>query len=183
MSLNEYHITYPNYFNENHIHEKYMYGSINNWMIVYKKAIFTKTNENRNDIYDNNYATYMANKLRVVLIIDKFVCSIKTNFLEYQHFDELLILKINNVIKSKTLIRFYKSCEVAHYQNIPIPKRNILYTGHHKSWYDNGRLSSEGDFQNGEKEGTWIYYYNFKDISRENKISDKINYSKGQIVK
>lgn len=177
MCLNEYHTTYPNYFNANcQIHDKYIYGSINNWLIVYKKpSLFgCKTNESRPNIYDDNCATYLANKLKVIIIIDKFVCSITIKSIQIDHFDEIINIKTGHTIKPKTWLQFYKSYEVAYYQNIPIPNRTIKYTGHHKSWYDNGMLSSEGDYLNGEKNGTWIYRYS--------NVIKKVEYLNGNIV-
>lgn len=184
MCLDEYHITYPEYFNEHgNIHKKYVYGSVHNWIIVYEKVFFTKTDEKRQNIYDHNFATYWASKLKVIAIIDKFVCSITTEFIQFNHFNEQLKLKVKCTTRpTKKWLPYYKSYEVAHYQNIPYFERTIPYIGKHKSWYDNGRISSEGEYYKNEKQGEWKYWYNTFDISKPNEISCIIKYYDGNII-
>jgi hypothetical protein len=159
-----------------------MYGSVYNWIIVYEKTYFTKTNEKRDNIYNAKFATYLANKLRVIKIIDKFICSMTTDKVSFDHFNELIQLKVNFTVKPKKhWIICYKSYEVAHYQDIPLPGRSIPYVGKHKSWYDNGKISSEGDYYNGEKNGKWQYWYNNGDINKPEEKSFSVNYHNGEI--
>lgn len=176
----EYADSYPQYFATN----EYVYGSVNNWMIVYKKVFFTKTNEDRPNIFNKEYATYLANKLRVIAIIDKFVHFLVVEEISFNHFNEILKLKVENVIKpTKSKLVFYKSYIVAHFQNIPLEGRTITYTGPYKSYYDNGRLSSEGNYIDSEKSGRWQYYYNIANTEKPDQKSFSEMYDKGNIVR
>ena len=51
---------------------KYVYKSCGNYIVVLEKLIDTITNELRTNITDPKYAKYRANKLKTILIINKF---------------------------------------------------------------------------------------------------------------
>ena len=52
---------------------KYVFKSCGNYIVVLQKLLDTITNESRSDVSNAMYANYRANKLRVILIINKFV--------------------------------------------------------------------------------------------------------------
>ena len=142
--IEKYKALYPNYFCGN-----YVYSSRGDWLIVLQKLIDTKTNENRINIFDPNYAEYLADKLKIIFIVSKYFPT--ENVLEIVLFDchELINLKVNNIIYKSENFRlcFYNNIEPAYYQDIV----NENYTNIYKSWYDNGLLSSEGNYKNGKK--------------------------------
>ena len=184
MLSDDFKSIYPKYFEEN---KEYVYGSVENWLIVYKKVniinfSITKTNENRDNIYDKQYATYFASKLKVILIVDKFNPEISINTLNFNKFNETIKLKINKVAKSKkNKLVFYYLVEIAYYQDIL--STQFSYTGLHKSWYDNGRKSSEGSYLENEKNGKWQYWYNLLNNYDPETKSSEVVYLDGNIVK
>jgi len=50
----------------------YVFKSCGNYLVVLEKLPDTITNESRSDISDHMHAKYRANKLRVILIVNKF---------------------------------------------------------------------------------------------------------------
>lgn len=148
--FNEYKKLYPKYFDG-----EYKYASSNNWLIVLEKLQDTITNENRENILDPKYAEYLADKLKVVLIVSKFYANETIN--EETRIDqfEIIKFKVGEIIVKKTGYRlhFYNSIEPAYYEDMLYDE----YTGLYKTWYDNGLISSSGYYKNGKKEGIWTY--------------------------
>ena len=178
MSFDNYVNIYPKYFETN---GKYVYGSVENWLIVYARPYFIKTNENRGNVYNTFYATHLASKLKVKLIIDKFNPTISINYLKFSQFDEPVKLKRKYVTKPlRSKLKFYHSVEVAFYQDLL--STQFAYSGPHKSWYDNGRISSEGIYLDNERNGKWQYWHNIKNVSEPETKSFEVSYLDGVVV-
>ena len=51
-----------------------------------------------------------------------------------------------------------------------------VHEGRYQYYFENGNLSTEGNYRNGEKEGLWLYY------NQEGKVSDSIEFKNGRTV-
>lgn len=183
MSFTQYETLYPKYFkklnqmNDNFDSFEYVYGSVGKYLIVYKKMWLTVTNEKRKNIYDHLFAEYKANKLLVVLIIDK-----KNPQINLTNLDQPIKHTINKQVKCpKNEIIFYKSYVVAYYTNLLDFYKTEL-SEPYISWYENGRKSSEGNLLNSELNGKWIFWYNISNHLMPNKKSFVAEYDKGIIL-
>lgn len=183
MIFQQYKHIYQKYFDETNC--KYVYGTVEKWLIVYKKTYFTKTNEDRPNIHNAMFAKYDANILTVKLIIDKLNPTVFLNELETLYFGEKVIHKVNSQFKPiENPIIFYKSYIVAYYTNLILYcdiKCDILMS--YITWYDDGRRSSEGQYLNNNMHGNWIFWYNFVDHTKPSKKAFIAEYIHGKLIK
>lgn len=181
MIFTEYKNLYPKYFESN---GKYFYGSVGKWLIVYSKSFFTKTNENRKNIVNPIYAEYKANLLNVSLIIEKINPSNSIRELEYEYYCEILTFVVGKNIKPKqTKISFYKSYIPAYYSDLFYHIDNKkTFSESYITFYQSGRISSEGQYLNGQIHGKWIYWFNFTDPKRQSEKSFTAEYENGVLI-
>jgi hypothetical protein len=94
------------------------------WLVILQKLDSTRTNENRKNLFDHNYAEYRADKLKVIKIIDinnpSNTRNIITNEREIVHVmcDKIQTLynceieyEVNNVVESKFVLSNYDDCD------------------------------------------------------------------------
>ena len=182
MTFFKYRNLYPKYFEQD---SKYLYGSVEKWLVVYKKSFFTKTNENALNTYDPNFAKYTANRLIVKLIIEKQNPSNSISTLTFNHFNENIVYNVGySVAPTKSNIIFFKSYIIAYYTDLLKYNPNPLTLSESfVSWYDDGRKSSEGQYLNGEMNGNWIFWYNLSDPNAPSEKSFVGQYVNGNLIK
>lgn len=141
------------------------------YLVILEKLDDTITNENREYVANTFYATFRADKLKVVAIIDTnefsntkscILSSFRINYkcvvtiyevgeIVYpDYFDP----DINNLYSNG--IHYFKTIEPAYYYNRYFQEN---YTGLHRCWTDNGSLICEGQYLNGLRSETWTHYY------------------------
>jgi antitoxin component YwqK of YwqJK toxin-antitoxin module len=147
----------------------YVFKSCGNYIIVLQKLPDTITNESRSEISDPMYAKYRANKLRVILIINKFdpfdvIKQIKNT----SYIDKTIIYKTDKIVKVKDYnmnldevytkgLHYFKTIKQAFYWDIV--DLNPKYTGSYIEWYNNGNKSCEGIYLYGKEIGQWSSWY------------------------
>lgn len=150
--LDKYKELYNDYFEET---GKYVYGSCDNWIVVFEKLNDTVTNESRENVLDTNFAEYCALKLNVVLIVSKFFPDEVINKTMHVEFCQIVNYELNEITYQKVGYRlhYFKTVEPAYYEDMVCSD----YTGYYSSWHDNGLLSEKGEYVKGEKHGIWTY--------------------------
>lgn len=137
------------------------------WIIILQKLNDTITNENRNDIYDIETASFRANKLKVICIVNKFNPKININKIINSIYTKKNItytvneivcvddydMDINNIYSSG--IHYYKSLDPAFYSELDLYKK---YIGNFFSYHNNGRIEVNGFIINGNFFGERKYY-------------------------
>lgn len=133
----------------------FVYGCANDWIIVFEKLYDTNTNENREGIVYSEYAEYKADKLKVVLIFNKFDPRITTDTHMYvPEIYSLINYEIGKIISTNGLsLYYYKSVIVPYFMNSICSNYNGFYVG----WYDTGFVSEKGYYVNGERNGIWKF--------------------------
>lgn len=151
------------------------------WIVVMQKTEKTKTNEDRKNITNKNYAKFRASTLKVIEIFSVnypsyTVKKIVTNFwgritryevgksVEPNKFDE----NINNVCSEG--IHYFKTIIPAYYYR-SVPDE---YAGYWISHYDDGSKESEGYYEEGVKWSFWTHW------NENGTIDSKGQYIKGQ---
>jgi len=189
-TLNNLYLLYKNVYPQyiNHEEGPYVYGCVENWIIVFEKLRDTKTNEIRNNIICDRYAEYIANKLKVILIFDKF--DPHTTTLKYVSVPEtcsIVTYQQGKIFEKRNFrLSYYKSIFVPYFFEIANSKNNDSdgYTGFYVGWYDTGFVSEKGNYIFGEKSGIWKYG---SIIKKTKKICDDdficIEYENGNVKK
>lgn len=172
----EYKDIYPEYFEEN---SKYKYGSADNWLIVFEKLTDTITNEDRQDIFDAKYAEYIADKLLVVLIVNKHDPNEKTDKTIHFQFCNMVNYTVGEIIERKVghRLHYYNCVDPAYFEDIMYDG----YTGLYFSWFDNGLLSEKGNYVNGLRHGIWTFGSGSKPINNVQELREE-EYSNGNII-
>jgi hypothetical protein len=134
--------------------KKSYYKSCGEYIIVLKKCIDTKCNENENriNIIDSENASYIANKMYIYDIIHK-LDNTKSNNTSYQRFH---IINCENYDNTNG-IQYYKNFIRAFYDDIDI-LIDLYYTGYYIEYDNNGQKKQEGNYINGIKKGKWTIY-------------------------
>lgn len=142
------------------------------WLIVLEMCPDTITNENREDIYDTNYAKFRANRL-VVRFIVNIHSTVQLDKLVHRFIsiDGTVNSVINYVLDEAVVpehpfdsnLDIVCSSGIHYFKNIlsTIGYRKLpsLYNGRCIQWYPNGRKRLQGVYKNGRKMGKWKYYY------------------------
>jgi antitoxin component YwqK of YwqJK toxin-antitoxin module len=147
---------------------KYVYKSCGNYIVVLEKLIDSRTNECRSNIADPKYAKYRANKLKTMLIINKFDPSDVIMEIENSYYKEKVVYRTNEIIeiadynmdlkKVCTIgIHYFKTIEQSFFWKLL--ELNPTYTGKKIGWHENGTKSLEGEYKDGKEEGTWIFWH------------------------
>lgn len=161
-------------YHEYHCNKKYVYWIVQDnlttkcendkkWLIVMEKLRDTKTNEDRKDVKNSDFALFRASKLKVIRFIniddpdfkDKVV--IDTNIRRYvinrvithSEYDPI----IDNIESGG--LYYYNTIEAAYYAR----NRPDNYTGKWVKFYRNGNKQAETEFLNGVYTGHWIIYF------------------------
>jgi antitoxin component YwqK of YwqJK toxin-antitoxin module len=161
-----------------------------------RKLDDTLTNENREDIEDPNHALFRADKLFIVSIFnmndsekviesiedfnkyisDSFYYSKEKQDIEKSENFSIGKIKISDYydqdIESTVFshgIHYYKTLETVFYNRTDL--NDIMYTGKFMSWYPNGSIKIEGNYDAGYKVGNWIEYYENGNIKSEKEYS------------
>ena len=132
---------------------------------IAKLEILGKTNENRKNIANLQYAKYRTSKVKVLEI---FHMNDKTRVIKqmnglydinfvYTAGEEICIdnydENINEVCSQG--IHYFKTSEQAKMWQLPL----YNYTGKYMDWYDDGNKMCEGEYKNGKPEGKFIGWY------------------------
>jgi len=126
----------------------FVFASYLNHIIILRKCPDTITDEDKHVIFPK-YAKYYANKLKVILIIDK-MSGKKINELVSRH----VTYKLNDtLINEKNQLTYYKTIKRAFYEDLL--KYNTHYTGICKYWLDNGYSFSTTEYLNGKSTGKY----------------------------
>lgn len=166
-------------------------GNCENWLVVMKKLedttkaepTQTKTNENRSNVIDENYAKFRADKLKVVEIInvdnpkitrDKIVNKFKFDYDMTLSVNNETIYEVDKITECKYYdddidvvcshgIHYFKTLVPAFYLRVPPAN----YTGVWIKWYDNGAKMFECCLQDGELSGLFTEFFDNKQIMSE----------------
>lgn len=132
--------------------KSYVFASCLNYIVVLKKFPDTITDENRHVLFPKK-AEYKANKLKILLIFDKFINK-KINEIG----DENIKYKINNTLESGDInFIYYKSIKRAFYKDLI--KYNNNYSGIYIEWLDNGYQYYKEEYSNGQKTSFFKNFY------------------------
>jgi len=118
------------------------------WIVVLELLDCSITNENRQNIIDDQYASYRADKVKVVMIFNKFSPNPKSNMSSIKNdiFKQTTInYTVGSIIESDSFnenleivnthgIHYYKSLLLAYQEQL------LDTNGKHKYWHDNGQL-------------------------------------------
>jgi hypothetical protein len=160
---------------------KYVYKSCGNYVVVLEKLNDTRTNESRSDIADSKYAKYRANKLKTILIINKFDPLDVIVEIQNSSYKEKKVYKTGEIIEideydynlekvCSTGIHYFKTIEQSFFWELL--GFNLTYTGKKIGWHENGTKSSEGEYKEGKREGKWIYWYEDGKIMKEREYKE-----------
>ena len=171
LQMSDHLVATIEYIKEKYPEGKYLYKSCDKkWIVVLETISGSITNQTRLtvDYPTRKFAKFRSNKLKVIDIIDKFdhtktinsvknsvytekakIEYVKGTIVESDSFDMDLITVCSNGI------HFFESVEPAFYYELD--DRN--YTGHYKSWHDDGQKWQEGDYLDGKRTGHWISWY------------------------
>ena len=127
--------------------------------------ILGKTNENRDDIANPQYAKYRTSKVKVLKIFhmndemqviqqmngfyDENFIYIVGKEMHVSDYDE----NVNNVCSQG--IHYFKTQYQAKMWNLYLNN----CTGKYIAWHENGNKKLEGEYKNGNYEGKWISWY------------------------
>ena len=140
---------------------------------IAKLEILGKTNENRIDIANPQYAKYRASKVKVLKIFHM------NGEVNGEVNDETQVIKqMNGILDMNFVYTSGKeicvsnydrnvntvSSQGIHYFKTPYQAKmwqlsSNNYTGKYMDWYDNGNKRREGEYKNGKQEGKWIEWY------------------------
>jgi len=159
---------------------KLYYKSCGEYIVILKKCINTKCNENRLNLYDIENASYRANKMLVYDIIHKLDNTKYINKIYNTIFPNKILYEKYKIIEcddydenSNTIyttgIHYYKNFTRALYEESEILTK-LLYTGYFIEYDAYGQKIQEGNYINGNKTGEWIIYEPLN-IINENNIS------------
>jgi antitoxin component YwqK of YwqJK toxin-antitoxin module len=149
--------------------DKYVYKSCGNYIVVLEKLIDSKTNECRFNIADYKYAKYRANKLKTILIINKFDPSDAIMEIQNSCYKEKkVVYRTGEVIEIGDYdydlnavctrgIHYFKTIEQSFFWELL--RFHPTYAGTWIEWYDNGTKCSEGEYKEGKQKGKWIYWH------------------------
>ena len=138
---------------------EYIYKGCDNYIVVMKLLEDSMTNESRKDIFDANYAKYRTNKVKVILIINKFTLETVDN-VENSYYKKKLKYVVNEIIEEKDYdmdlnnvcsagIHYFKEIKPAFYFTLNVKS----HTGHYIEWYENGQKEKECDYVDGKING------------------------------
>lgn len=138
---------------------KYVYKSCHvDWIIILEKIHGTITNENRSNVVFGKYAKYRANKLKVVLIFNKFNPILTINNITNSLHKEKIHYVVGEIVETNfdsniskvctTGIHYFKSIESAFYLELNLKKK---YTGKYIFRDSNGLILKQFMYLNGEK--------------------------------
>ena len=153
--------------------------------------ILGKTNENRNDIANPQYAKYRTSKVRVLKIfhmncevnnetqvndetqiIEQMNSLYDINFI-YVVGKEMHVSNYNenvNEVCSKGIHYFKTPYQAKMWDFFPITQHN--YTGKWTMWWENGNKRQEGEYKDGKEEGKWIGWYESGTTKYEGEYKD-----------
>lgn len=151
--INFFKSVHPKYINDENGY--YVYGGIDEWIIVYEKIPDCENDENRSNIVSIKYAEYHTDKLKVVLIFNKYnpFLTIKSHA-SIPEICGLIVYDVGKILQKKDVkLRYYKSIIVPYFFNY----LNSTYTGFYVNWYESGLISQKGYYFNGERQGVWKF--------------------------
>ncbi len=162
---------------------KYVYKSCGNYVVVLEKLDDTRTNESRSNIADPKYAKYRANKLKTILIINKFDPLDVIMEIENSFYAKKVVYRTSKIIEiddynhnlntvCSTGIHYFKTVEKSFFWELLT--FNPKFTGKLIKWYENGNKLIEGEFKDGKKEGKWISWHENGDKWKEGEIKEGI---------
>lgn len=157
-----------------YIADNYVYKVCNNsdgkrkWIVILHKFTRTKTNEERSDVVNNNYAKFRANKLQVIKIFDMNEPTVTIDVVKNKYIDKYLEYAVNKIVHSDYYddeinrictggIHYFKTIQAAYYYG-DVPEN---YTGEWFEFYDNGNVSKQYNFIEGHKTGEYLEWYLF----------------------
>jgi antitoxin component YwqK of YwqJK toxin-antitoxin module len=140
-------------------------------LVILEKLDVTITNENREYVTNARYASFRADKLKVVAIINIndvlntrpcLLTSFRINYISVMTIYEVgktvhsnfFDNELNNVHSGG--IHYFKTIEPAYFYSKNFQEK---YTGQYHCWSDNGSLICEGHYANGFRSGLWTYFY------------------------
>lgn len=137
------------------------------WLVVLRKLISTRTNELRENVFDNKFAKFRGNIFMVVKIFNIHNTKTKKTFIVNKFCNKELKYEINTIVKSdffgnnlniicSTGVHYFKTVLACCYFYVdPV---DIKYSGYWIHFHDDGSKESEGSYINGIKSGHWISY-------------------------
>ena len=162
--------------------DEYIYKGCGDYIVVMKLLKDSITNKSRANIINANYAKHRTNKVKVILIINKFTLEIVNN-VENSHHEKKLKYIVNEIIEVKDYdmdlnnvccagIHYFKKIKCAFYFILNAE----LYTGHSIKWYENGQKCEESNYVDGKRNGHFTSWYrNGQKCIERDHIDDKYN--------
>ena len=144
--------------------KKSYYKSCGEYIVILKKCIDTKCNEDRLNVYDAENASYRANKMLIYDIIHKLdnTQNIDKIYISNILYEKHKIIEcINYNIDSNMIyadgIHYFKNFKRALYDENEILIK-LLYTGYFIEYDVYSQKIQEGKYINGVKTGEWTIY-------------------------
>jgi len=162
----------------------YVFGSVGDYVVVYRRIPDTRTNENKDTAFHTNSALFRANIMMVESIIHKFNTASNPEKIYDSKRREYHVGKVitrcydtnpNNTCSDG--IYFYRTPEPAWFEGVHSVEngrflswynsgqlrteayyRNGVLDGSFTIWYETGRVFTRGEYTNGEKSGNWYEY-------------------------
>lgn len=124
-----------------HLAKNFLFKSCErNWIVVLEKLPDTKTNESRH-VFDERYAKYRANKLKVVLIFNKHSPKETKSEIYNSVFEKKkLLYKSGEIVEADSFDTFFDNVVTngIHYFKTLEPAFHQESKSGYLQWYDNG---------------------------------------------
>lgn len=137
----------------------YVFKSCDDWIVVLERTINTKTNENRDNVFDKRYAQFRGSKFIVKDIIHKSNPKETIEMVKSTSYVKTAIYKIGDIVKPDVYdncannvcsngIHYYNDYEAAMtYEGYKDPD------GPHRRWHTDGHLREESYLRHGKFHG------------------------------
>jgi antitoxin component YwqK of YwqJK toxin-antitoxin module len=144
-------------------------------------------NEERNNVYDSNYALFRTTKINNVILINNSTSNTDLgNAVSFSHFGSTpktyitgkSVTELNfesniNIVYGKGIF-YFKTIDPAFYYMLDPVVAN--FNGIYKQWHANGSIKIDTEYNTGKINGEYISYYSNGQINIiTNYIDDKIN--------
>jgi len=154
------------------------FKSANGYIITLEIPPHAKTNLDRENVVDRDYAYFRCDEAKVMKIEHKEtkkaveLVSSDRNWSFVYRLGETIKDDDYDDNKNKVYtsgIHFFLTEEAAYYYDFKTKNGLSL------SWYDNGQIHEKGEFCNGKREGEWMQWY------EKGQIREKGNYHEGKL--
>jgi hypothetical protein len=143
---------------------KYLYPK---YLCVLEKTINTCTNEGRLGIVSSEHASYRANELKVIVIVNLETFE-PIKQITSHYYGLTTIYKTYEIVKSDSFdevlenissngIHYFKTPKMVLYYSLPISESICTETIEYKEYDENGKIIATGFYKESQRVGKWIY--------------------------